>query len=136
MQEVLAAIGAWTMHNCQGNADMADEIFKCLIPQFKDRFPQHKLLSHMCEEAREPLLVYPDSPLLMVYLVANRLSVRLPSGEVLFSEDPRLLADMLSERGFGPDDVAFAEKHQEGDRAPNGEDAAAFKLRMGMNGTK
>lgn len=25
MQEVLAAIGAWTMHHCQGNAGMADE---------------------------------------------------------------------------------------------------------------
>lgn len=136
MQEVLAAIGAWTMHNCMGNAEMSDEIFRCLVPQFKDRFPQHKLLSHLCEEAREPLVVYPDAPLLRVYLVANQLSVKLPDGEVLYDKDPILLADMLSERGFGLDDVAFADRQQEGDRAPKDEDAVAVKLRMKLNGTK
>ncbi|KRH79561.1 hypothetical protein FERRO_06290 [Ferrovum sp. JA12] len=129
MQEVLAAIGAWTMHNCQGNAEMADEIFNCLIPKFQDRFPHHKLLTHLRREARDPLLVYPDSPLLRVYQVANQLSVKLPSGEVLFNEDPRLLADMLSERGFGPDDIAFADR-QEGDRAPGDGEAIALKFRM------
>lgn len=73
--------------------------------------------------------MYPDSPLLRVYLVANQLSVKLPSGEVLFNEDPRLLADMLSERGFGPDDIAFADR-QEGDRAPGDGEAIALKFRM------
>jgi hypothetical protein len=45
MQEILAAIGAWTMHNCQGNAELANEIFKCVIPKFQDRYPHHKLLA-------------------------------------------------------------------------------------------
>lgn len=129
MQEVLAAIGAWTMHHCQGNAEMADEIFNSLFPIFKDRFPHHKLLSHLRREASDPLLVYQDSSLLRVYVVADQLSVKLPSGEVLFNVDPRLLADMLSERGFGTCDIAFANK-QEGDRAPATGDAIALKFRM------
>jgi len=130
MTEILAAIGAWTMHNCQGNAEMSEEIFRCIIPKFKDRFPHHKLLSNLRQEASEPLLVNPNAPLLTVYLIANQLSVKLPSGEVLFNSDPILLANMLIERGFGLDDVGFADKQQEGDRAPGDEAAIAFKLRM------
>ncbi len=129
MQEVLAAVGAWTMHNCQGNAEMADEIFRCVVPKFQDRYPHHKLLTHLCQEARPPLLVTTDSPLLTVYMVANQLSVKLPSGEVLLDEDPITLADMLSERGFCSDDVACAD-WREGDRAPMVGHAIALKARL------
>lgn len=129
MQGVLAAIGAWTMHNCQGNAELANEIFRCVIPKFQDRYPHHKLLSHLCREAKAPLLVSTDSSLLTVYMVANQLSVKLPSGEILHAEDPRALADMLSERGFGSDDVACAD-WKEGDRAPSVSDSVALKARL------
>lgn len=75
MQEVLAAIGAWTMHYCQGNVELADEIFRCVIPKFQDRYPHHKLLAHLCREAKDPLLVSTESSLLTVYMVADQLSV-------------------------------------------------------------
>ncbi len=129
MQEVLAAIGFWTMHSCQGNTELADEIFRCVIPNFEDRYPHHKLLAHLCLDAKSPLLVSTDSPLLTVYMVANQLSVKLPSGEILHNEDPRALADMLSERGFGLDDVACAD-WREGDRAPMVGHAIALKARL------
>lgn len=129
MQEVLAAIGAWTMHNCQGKPEMAAEIFNCLVPKFLDRYPHHKLLSHLCQDAREPLLVPPDAAALTVYIVAYRLSVRLPTGEVLFDDDARTLADMIFSRGFGPDDVNCAD-WREGDRAPTAGQAVALKARL------
>lgn len=129
MQEVLAAIGAWTMHNCQGKPEMADEIFRCIVPKFQDRYPHHKLLSHLCREARDPLLVMPDAAVLTVYIVADRLSVKLPTGEVLFDDDARSLADMLFAHGFGPDDVNCAD-WREGDRAPMAGQAVALKSRL------
>jgi len=129
MQEILAAVGAWTMHNCQGYAELANEIFKDLIPKFQDHYPHHKLLTQLCQEAKAPLLVATDSPLLIVYLVANQLSVKLPSGEILYEKDPRVLAEKLRERGFSQDDIACADE-QEGDRAPTADQVIALKARF------
>lgn len=131
MQEVLAAIGAWTMHNCQGKPEMANEIFRCVVPKFQDRYPHHKLLAHLCQDARDPLLLLlpPDAALLTVYIVAYRLSVKLPTGEVLFDPDARTLAEMLFAHGFGPDDVNCAD-WREGDRSPTAGQAVALKSRL------
>lgn len=129
MQEVLAAIGAWTLHNCQGKPDVAKEIFDSVYLEFRGRYPHHKLLTHLCQDAGVPLLVTPDTSLLTVYIVADRLSVRLPSGEVLYHHDPIVLADMLFARGYAPDDVACAD-WREGDRAPMAGQAMALKTRL------
>lgn len=130
-QEILAAIGAWTMHNAQGNRQLADEIFNCLIPKYLGRYPYHKLLAHLCQEAREPLLVTEASgpAVLTVLVVADRLSVKLPTGEVLFDYDAGTLADMLYARGFRSGDIVCADS-QEGTRAPTAEQAVALESRL------
>jgi hypothetical protein len=70
-----------------------------------------------------------DSQLHTVYRVANQLSVKLPSGEVLHDEDPIALANRLSERGFSQDNIVCADS-LEGDRAPTADQAIALKARF------
>lgn len=128
--EVLAAIGAWALHNAQGRPELTAEVFRCLVPQFQGRYPQQKLLSHWCEEAREPVLVVAGSRAATVYIVAGRLSVKLPSGEVLSvdSGEARELAELLFARGFALDDVCV--DSNEGERSPLSEQVRALQARL------
>lgn len=117
--EVLAAIGAWTLHNAQGKSDVAEKIFKDLLYQFQGRYPHHKLLSHWTQEAQKPFRLVPDEEKVQICTVASRLSARLPSGEVLSydADDVLGLAEELHKRGAAADDVVCAIDETDDDRA-------------------
>lgn len=105
--EVLAAIGAWTLHNAQGKPEVAEAIWNDLLPQFKGRYPHEKKLSHWTQDAKEPVREIQDAEKVQILTVAQRLSAKLPTGEVLsFDVDEALaLADALHERGIAMADV-------------------------------
>ncbi len=121
--EILATIGAWTLHNAQGKPEIASAIFKNLLPQFQNRYPHEKLLTHWCEDAKEPARVVPDVEKVQIYTVARRLSARLPSGEVLSvaPDDWQALADDLHAHGAAADDIIFGNDEDDGkERAVSG----------------
>jgi len=132
--EVLAAIGAWTLHNAQGKPEVAETIFNDLIYQFQGRYPHHKLLAHWTQEAKKPFRDVPDTGKIQIITVASRLSARLPSGEVLSydMEDARELAEELHKRGAAADDIVCAVDEQDDDRARivSGVHAALIAERM------
>jgi hypothetical protein len=45
--EVLAAVGKLLISKLDGRDDLARAIFDALIPQFEDRYPYHKILTHI-----------------------------------------------------------------------------------------
>lgn len=131
--EILATIGAWTLHNAQGKPEIAEAIFKDLLPQFQGRYPHHKLLTHWCDDAKQPARAVPDSDKVQIYTVAGQLSARLPSGEVLSydPEDWQALADDLHAHGAAADDVIFGNDEDDGKaRAVSGMSAAFIAERM------
>lgn len=61
--EVLAEVGKLLISKLDGRDDLARAIFNTLIPQFQDRYPYHKLLSHLVlahveekDESREDVI--------------------------------------------------------------------------------
>jgi hypothetical protein len=59
-QEILAAVGELLISKLEGHDDIARAIFKELVPQFIDRYPYHKILTHLVlqhvkEETQEEL---------------------------------------------------------------------------------
>lgn len=58
-RDVLAAIGEWTLREMQGQPERVRVLFDALAPRFQERYPQHKILTHLCQEAREPKDVTP-----------------------------------------------------------------------------
>ena len=131
--ELLATIGAWTLHNAQGKPEIAEAIVKDMLPQFQNRYPHEKLLTHWCDEAKQPARVVPDVEKVQVYTVARRLSARLPNGEVLSvaPDDWRALADDLHAHGAAADAVIFGNDEDDGKaRAVSGMSAAFIAERM------
>lgn len=54
-RDVLAAIGRWAVeHVLRHRAELANQMFDDVAPQFNGRYPHHKLLSHLWQELREP----------------------------------------------------------------------------------
>jgi len=45
--EVLAAVGELLVSKLKGRDDLAYAIFDALLPQFRDRYPYHKILAHI-----------------------------------------------------------------------------------------
>ncbi len=52
-QEVLAQIGRLVMQSAAGRPELARAIFKATVPHFAGRYPHHKILSHLCDEAAQ-----------------------------------------------------------------------------------
>ena len=52
-QEVLAEIGRQVMQSAQGRPGPAKAIFEATLPAFRDKYPQHKILAHLCNDAGE-----------------------------------------------------------------------------------
>lgn len=51
---VIRAIADLKMREIQGNGFLVQQVFDNLIVQFDGRYPEHKLLTHWCQEARDP----------------------------------------------------------------------------------
>ena len=45
--EVFAAVGELLVSKLHGRDDLAYAIFEALLPQFQDRYPYHKILTHI-----------------------------------------------------------------------------------------
>lgn len=48
--EILAAVGKLLISKLEGHDDVAQSIFDSLLPQFENRYPHHKLLTHILLE--------------------------------------------------------------------------------------
>ncbi len=46
-QEILAAVGDLLISQLAGRDELARAIFEALSPQFMDRYPHHKILTHV-----------------------------------------------------------------------------------------
>jgi len=46
-QEVLAAVGELLVSQLAGRDELARAIFEALVPQFMNRYPHHKILTHI-----------------------------------------------------------------------------------------
>jgi hypothetical protein len=58
--EVLAAIGRWAVRNpLQHRSELVREMFDDVVKEFIGYYPQHKILSHLCQELQEPELIEP-----------------------------------------------------------------------------
>lgn len=61
-QEILVAVGELFVAQLKGRDELAHAVFKTLVPQFINRYPQHKILTHIVlgqikEETDEELKV-------------------------------------------------------------------------------
>ena len=51
---VIRAIADLKMKEIKGNAHLVQQVFSTLVPRFEGRYPEHKLLTNWCQEARDP----------------------------------------------------------------------------------
>lgn len=100
--EVLAAIGAWTLHEAQGRPDLAKEISNQVLPPMQDRYPHHKLLSHWCQDARELIDVtpgvasqHPGEDGMTVGELVRRLKLFRPDARIVMAMDEHRVADVI-----------------------------------------
>ena len=112
--EVLAAIGAWTLHEAQGRPELAKDIFNQVLPPMRDRYPHHKLLAHWCQDAKELIDVTPGAENLppgedgmTVAELVRRLKLFRPDTRVVIEMDEHRVADVtgVSERPIGYETV-------------------------------
>jgi hypothetical protein len=95
--EVLAAIGAWTLHEAQGRPELARDIFNQVLPPIQDHYPHHKLLAHWCQAAGELIDVTPGAasqPSGEDGMTVGELVRRLK----LFRPDARIMIEMGEQR--------------------------------------
>lgn len=59
---VIRAIADLKMREIQGNSQLVQRVFSSLIPQFEGRYPEHKLLTNWCQQARDPKDISGVSP--------------------------------------------------------------------------
>jgi hypothetical protein len=58
--EVLAGIGRWALKNLlQHRAELCRQMFDDLVKEFGGRYPHHKILTEIWQEAREPKEIQP-----------------------------------------------------------------------------
>lgn len=99
--EVLAAIGAWTLHEAQGRPELAKDIFNQVLPPMRDRYPHHKLLAHWCQDARELINVTPGAENqppgedgMTVGELVRRLKLFRPDARIVIAMDEHRVADV------------------------------------------
>lgn len=51
---IIRAVADLKMKEIQGNSYQVNQVFTALIPQFVDRYPEHKLLTAWCQNAQKP----------------------------------------------------------------------------------
>lgn len=88
---------------------MVNDIFYRLLPQFRDRYPHHKLLAHWRQEAGEAIDVTPgvaDQPpsddRMMVAELILRLKLFRPDARVVVRADEKGFADIVEVRQQEP----------------------------------
>ena len=99
--EVLAAIGAWTLHEAQGKPELAKDIFNQVLPPIRDRYPHHKLLAHWCQDARETIDVTPGAENqpsgedgMTVAELVRRLKLFRPDARIVVEMDEHKVTDV------------------------------------------
>lgn len=60
-RDVLAAIGKYALAEMQGQPERVKALFDSLVPQFNGHYPQHKILTHLCQDASEPKDITPEA---------------------------------------------------------------------------
>lgn len=53
LNEVLSTIGIVALHDAHDNPEKADAIFSSTVSRFVDRYPDHKIVTPLGEEARQ-----------------------------------------------------------------------------------
>jgi len=114
--EVLAAIGTWALHDMQGQPERIEALFDDLAPGFRDIYPHHKLLAHLCQEARELRDVTPGKKAVVEVDGAVFLAT-LSDGRKIEDDEIDRLGEHLVRLGYEPEEIHTVASDEDYDRS-------------------
>ncbi|WP_024300889.1 hypothetical protein [Pseudogulbenkiania sp. MAI-1] len=127
--EVLAAIGLHALRDMQGQPERIQALFNSLMPLFRDRIPHHKLLSHLCQEARAPRDITPGK-MAVVDCNGGWFAATLADDRVIERADVEQLGEELLHLGYTPDSVRIVDQADDPERSLSAEQRMALIAAM------